>query len=104
MEIEPRIYFVNEKEVHMVGDSVGVCWNLTEEKKQIKGEDGLTYVAKINIRSGKPYINFVSIVKTGKGNFYEDEDSSVVGGIEVEFAKKIVDELKLAIEYISTLK
>ena len=35
MGVKPKIYFVNEREVHMFGDSVGVCWNLIEEEKRI---------------------------------------------------------------------
>ena len=103
MVIKPKIYFVSEREVHMVGNSVGVCWNLEEAEKQLKDENEVVYKAKINIRSGRPYIDFVDIRKDGD-SFYVDEDSSVVGGIDVGFAKEIVEELKLAIEYITTLK
>lgn len=102
MEVKPKIYFVNEREVHMFGDSVGVCWNLIEEEKRIYIA-GVISPVKVDVRSGAPYIDFVWIRKRDE-EFYEDEDSPVAGGIDVEVAKKIVNELNLAIEYITTLK
>lgn len=103
MEIKPKIYFVGEREVHMFGESVGVCWNLIEEEKRLHIAGAIQPV-KVDVRSGEPYIDFVYIRKDNEGNFYEDEDSSVAGGINTALAKEIVKELKLAIEYIATLK
>lgn len=102
--MKPKIYILDEseKEVHMFGNSVGVCWNLEEDEKHLKGKDGIVYKAKVKIRSGDPYIDFVNI-RERDGEFYEDEDSSVAGGISIEFAKKILGELQLALEYIESL-
>lgn len=92
------------RELHMVGDSVAVCWNVKRSEKEIKGEDGLTYKAEIWTRKDiDPYIDFVCIRERDNKEFYEDEDSSVAGGISVEHAESIKDELTKAIEYIKSL-
>ena len=85
-ETKPKIYFVEGKEVHMVGDYVGVCWNLDAE----------------NNREGDPYINFVWI-RENDGKVWEDEDSSIAGGIDFELAMKLVDELQSALDYATQL-
>ena len=39
--MEATIYHLTKKEVHMLGDYVGVVWNTKRKKKTIKGDDGL---------------------------------------------------------------
>lgn len=92
------------KELHMVGDSVAICWNVKRIEKKIKGEDGLTYKAEVWERSGNdPYIDFVCVRERAEGEFYEDDDSSVAGGMSLKSAERIRDELTKAIEYLKSL-
>jgi hypothetical protein len=92
------------RELHMVGDSVAVCWNLKRSEKKIKGEDGLTYKAEVWERTSiEPYIDFVRILKNRDEEFYEDDDSSVAGGISLKGAERIRDELTKAIDYLKSL-
>jgi len=81
-KIKVEIFFVEEKEVHTVSDSVGVCWNLDDDGK----------------REGDPYVSFVQI-RERDGEIYEDEDSPVEGGMDFDWAKTILGELQLALEY-----
>lgn len=98
-----KIYQLSEKEVHMVGDVVGVVWRTETKTKQITGEDGLKYRAEVPVRDGEPYISFFNIREDRDGEFYEHDDSPVDGGISAEYAKKVADELLLAIEYLKTV-
>lgn len=87
-----------EREVHMMGEHVAVCWN-TKEKKFTLVKDGMTYRATENVRSGKPYIAFVWLREWPDG-WYEDDDNVGEGGMEPETAKEVRDELTLAIQYL----
>jgi hypothetical protein len=95
-----KIYFLREKEIHMVGDAVGVCWNIHHTTRTIKGEDGLTYRAEVPVRDDDPYIDFVTIREEEGDTPWEDEDSPVEGGMDVEYAEEIVQELQWAIAYL----
>lgn len=97
----PKIYHAGEREIHMTGSYVGVCWNTTKEQRQIKGEDGLTYYALAPVRDGAPYIDFV-LIRERNGEVWEDEDSPVDGGISINEAERIINELGWAVEYIRT--
>ena len=101
--IKVEIYKLSEKEIHMVGDCVGVCWNCASKKKKITGEDGLVYEAVVSTRQGDPYIKFV-ILREYTDGFYEDEDSPADGGFGQETAKSFAKELTLACKYIDQLK
>ena len=100
MDIE--IYHLAEREVHMIGESVGVVWNTIRKKKTIKGDDGLTYEAYTAVRNGDPYIDFVWI-RERDGEVWEDDDSPVDGGLGGEEALKLSQELVLAVEYLKTV-
>lgn len=79
-----------------------------EEKTIVK--DGVTYVARLSVPSGDPYIGFVSLrSQKGYGEWtnkdtnetvWIDEDDPVSGGISGEFAEQIRDELTVAIQYL----
>lgn len=101
--MEPKIYILDEKEVHMIGEYVGVVWSVTKKQKTIKGEDGVTYRAEVPVRDGDPYIDFISIREdnypNGDTETYEDEDSPVQGGLSVSTAAKIAVEIHEAIQY-----
>ena len=106
-----KIYNLDEKEVHMMGDYVGVVWPTEKVKKKLKGDDGLTYTAEISVRKTDaiygdtyPYIDFLDIREDSHeaGEFYEDDDSPVIGGIDVKQAMQIAQELASAIHYIET--
>ena len=96
----PKIVILDEKEVHLMGSYVGVVWNTHPERRQIKGEDGLTYRAEVPVRSGDPYIDFISIREYDNDTPVEDEDSPVQGGLSVDAAARVAIELTEAIEYI----
>ncbi|MDO8673080.1 MAG: hypothetical protein Q7O66_16855 [Dehalococcoidia bacterium] len=102
-EAEVTIYHLDEKEVHMVGDYVGVVWNTTELRKELIGPDGLTYRAKVKARDGKPYIDFVWIRGEGK-DAWEDDDSPVAGGFGGKTALQVSKELALAVEYLARVE
>jgi hypothetical protein len=87
------------REVHMMGDSVAVCWN-TKDKQTTEIKDG-GWTRTINeiIRTSEPYIDFVWM-REMDGMWYEDDDSPVAGGLSLRTAKAVRDELSLAIEYL----
>ena len=91
----------NGQEVLMMGDYVGVCWNVRKVEKSIKHEDGATYKAYKWERYPDmfPYIDFLDIKKDGKG-FFANDDSPFEGGLELEIAKKILSELSRAVKYL----
>lgn len=95
--------YQTHREIHMIGDYVAVCWNTKQEKRTIKGEDGLTYDAKVNVRChgpyDRPYIDFVTVLETDEG-CYEDDDSPVDGGISANAAEQIAQELIEAAAYL----
>ena len=98
------IYHLQEKEVHMLGDYVGVVWNTVRKKKTLRGEDGLTYEAYAPDRNGNPYIDFLWIREAEPdGEIWEDEDSPVDGGLSGEEALQGSQELVLAVEYLKTV-
>jgi hypothetical protein len=102
MSIEVIKYLFAEKEVHMTGQYVGVCWNLSQINKEVEA-DNTVYSAKVKVRSGKPYISFLSIREAGKGEYYEDNDSPIDGGIELQTAIVVKQELEAAIDYMNSL-
>lgn len=98
--MEPKIVILDEKEVHLMGSYVGVVWNVEKKQKTIKGEDGMTYRGEIAVRTGEPYIDFITIREDGEGEPFEDEDSPVQGGLDTKAAAQIITELYDAISYI----
>jgi hypothetical protein len=96
------------KEAHFPkgNNSVAVCWNIHKALKSLKGEDGLVYKAEVweRAKDSKPYIDFVSVREYEKEEFVESEDSPVDGGLSIDFAQSIADELYRAIKYVAFLK
>lgn len=110
MAEEPKVvvYHLAEREVHMVGDYVGVCWN-TKKVRQQKSiiENGVTYHAEVKkvVREGRPYIDFLYLRKDEfAGEVYADKDSPVEGGISAKFARQIAAELLVAADYLEQQK
>ena len=97
--MEATIYHLGEREIHMLGDYVGVVWNTKLQRKTFWGEDGLEYVAWLPARDGKPYIDFLWIRELD-GEVFDDDDSPVDGGIDAEMALQVSKELQLAVEYL----
>lgn len=103
-----KIYQLKDlkREVHMVGDYVGVCLRIESVKKQIKGEDGLTYTAEVwqyperKHAWDEPYIDFLEIRQGKDGEHFKAEDSPVHGGLDPKMAIKVAIELKQACDYI----
>lgn len=98
--VDVYIYQFDETELHMVGRYVAVRWNTREIKRKIKGDDGTTYTALVTERDHGPYISFVTLRESRKGEYYLDEDSPVDGGISASEAERVVKELTWAVEYI----
>ena len=97
-------YQLDGKEVHMVGDYVGVVWNTKQQKKTVKDDSGTVYTAYVQLRYGEPYIDFISVRHSSDvDEVWEDEDIPVDGGLGLDEAIKVSEELKLAIEYLSTI-
>ena len=92
------IYLFDEREVHMFGEYVGVCWN-TRIAKEVKREGDTIHKIEKQIRQGDPYIDFVYVRDNGHGA-YEDEDSSVAGGLTFNQAKMLIRELEEATAYM----
>ena len=87
-EVMAYIYYnTGERELHVFGP-VCVAWNLNREGK----------------RHGKPYIDFVIMHQTSGGDWYEDEDSPVEGGISLTTAKTVLYELGQAIEHLENIE
>lgn len=100
------IYVFSEREVHMMGDKkYGVCvaWNMKNQIKTLKDDQGTVYTASVPARSGEPYIDFTAI-RNADGDAFEDEDSPVRGGISPEFALKLAVDLQAAVEYLKELQ
>ena len=97
--MEPSIYHLENKEVHMFGDYVAVVWNCEQEKRTLKGEDGIIYRADVPVRNGTPYIDFISLQHDGE-EVYEDDDSPVDGGLNAGQALQVAQELELAARYL----
>ena len=99
---EIQKYILGDKEIHMMGQYVGVCWNLSKATKQVQVQ-GETFSRQVKHRTGKAYIDFVSIRETRTGEFYQDDDCPVDGGLNLQEAIVIKQELEAAIEYLSNL-
>lgn len=102
MPIVPKRVVVCEEqecEAHMMGDYVGVCWNIRMVKEPIEHQ-GRKVVVSVPHRSDKCYIDFKRIRESSEGEAYFDDDSSVAGGISGKAAAAISYELQLALSYI----
>lgn len=94
-----------EREVLMMGDYVGVCWNGRYVKKSLPSLPmHRSTIREWQRASSKPYIDFVWLREDPDGDPYEDEDSPVAGGIDVDVARQTANELIKAAEYIEALE
>lgn len=92
--------FTGSRFVHMVGDFVAVCSKASVVKRAVT-VDGVEYTAKVNTPVlTDAYIDFVDLRQDRGGEWYEDDDSPVEGGLAITHAQKVADELNKAIEYI----
>lgn len=92
---------VSTRKLEMVGDSTCVAQNHRQvEIDAPPGERRWKYEP-----SGFPYISFVSVRSVDEyGRAYIYETEPVVGGINLAFAKKIHEELGLAIKRMEELE
>jgi hypothetical protein len=107
--MKAKIYTLKDsnQEAHFPdgNDTVAVCWNIKQTTKSIKGEDGLTYKAEVWERQKvEPYIDFIALREYDKGDFVKDEDCPVDGGLSVNSALRISEELIRAAKYIKEMK
>jgi hypothetical protein len=102
---EVKIYNLTSREVHMMGEYVGVVWHIKSHKEV--SQDFLTGTKTTTekfYKSGKPYIDFLWIRHDDLNDeWYEDEDSPVDGGLSTQQAETIAQELLRAVEYIKRL-
>ncbi len=78
---------------------VAVCWSCDIEEKKII-QDGVSYKADVYVKKRESYIDFIGLREDHNGEVYEREETPVDGGMRVDFAEKIMNELNIAIEYI----
>jgi len=107
---EQKPVITGSREVLMMGDYVGVCWNGGYVKKDIYPAPVEKYcVMKVWQReptrwSPGAYIDFVWLVEDPDGEPYERDDSSIAGGLDTtKAARQVAAELIKAAEYIEAL-
>jgi hypothetical protein len=96
------ILHTREKEIHQIGSFVSVIWNTDEKAVKSIGPNGECVTTVTAVRNGKPYIDFPAL-RERDGTYYEDDDSTVEGGLRVENAEKVAAELLLAVIYLQLL-
>jgi hypothetical protein len=96
--MEPTIYHLDGKEVHMFGDYVAVAWNTRNEERREGGKRTITAV-----RFDDPYICFIWIHKGQNGGIWEDDTCSVAEGLSLVAAEQVARELARAIAYLRAL-
>ena len=91
-----REIFVESRELHFPDDNDYVCvgWN-TKTKSPPPGVPGEVKVE----RTSNPYIDFV-IIRKFQDTSMVGEDSPMAGGLMLNFAQKMHDELGRAIKYL----
>ncbi len=91
----------NGREVHMMGNYVGVCFRI--EKQTTRTREGnriITVDTWSKEEYPMPYIDFIRIGYDNKDEPYIDDDSPVSGGLSAKEADQIINELKMAVNYI----
>lgn len=96
---EPKIYYLDEKEVHSFGNYVAVVWNTDMVRKLVTDEHGKKIMADVQVRISKPYIAFITVLDYGNDGFREHSDY-ISGGHSWAQATKVAQELDQAIEYL----
>ncbi len=96
-------YWIDNREFFFPdgNEYTAVCWYFETKRDEVITKAKRT-VIESQMRRGKPYIVFADIRQFGK-EYYLRDDTPVMGGLDVEFAKKIRDELDRAIEYMKSL-
>ena len=99
--MDVRKYMASERSVHYpYGNKwVAVVWNC-KTKIHTLTRDGVSCQAFIPEPTGQPYIDFVWVNAENENDVWIDEDSTVAGGIDINYAKEIRKELANAIKYL----
>lgn len=100
--MKPKVYYLPNtgREVHMVGEYVGVCWSTRTTHDTIMHRGKPVRVPVVS-RSGDPYIDFPWVRQGSEGDYYEDDDKSVDPcEFLPEGARQLANELLLAAAYI----
>lgn len=105
---EPKLYQLEDKDVLMFGDSVGLAWYVTivEEKQTVTVGDNTYFGATVKRREYDrplPHIDFFWLRQDENGEWYEDEDSPVAGGLSLADARAVAAELTAACDYLDGL-
>jgi len=103
MPVESQgIYDVGHREVHMIGDNVGVCWNLHRVTLP-EGSDSTGQAVNVTrkVRQEPGYIDFVWMRQDGDGTWYQDEDTIAGAGLTPIQAVNLAGELHLAAQYLT---
>lgn len=103
--IQPVIwqFAEDEKEIHMMGDFVGVVWALRERSYLVNPNDpqNKSMYTKVE-RVGKPYISF-PVIRDDYDPPFLDEDKSIAGGLSKEQSAQVARELLMAVEYLEQI-
>jgi DNA-dependent RNA polymerase auxiliary subunit epsilon len=93
------------KAVRMIGDWVGISWRTHEITKTLTVNHE-TFTAKVTeiVDKKDANIEFINIRQDRDGEWYEDEDNYITDWLTVAHARKIVEELQAAIEYVEKVK
>lgn len=95
--MEPKIYYLLEKEIHQFNFYVSVVWNTREH---VDREGGRRIVTQV--RDGEPYIGFPWI--RGEGDdVWIDDDKTISGGLTADQAEEVARGLLAAAAYIRSL-
>ena len=105
MPIVPTgIYDVGHREVHMIGDNVGVCWNLrTVTLTDETDPSGQHTTVTRKVRQEPAYIDFVWLRQYGS-TWCEEEGSVGAGGMSPHTALLVAGELQHAVQYLTDLQ
>lgn len=93
----------SEKEVHMIGGVVAVCWPVQKVREPILNEQGrrIGHTESWERTAHRPYIGFVGIHSEDNGFGIEDEDNIADYGItQPDEAEGLAEELRWAAQYL----
>lgn len=100
-----KIYFLkdSDEEIYMFGDYIGIVWDLEEVTKTTVNETGHRQKVTVYERTGEKYIGFPIIRGNTEEDYYLDDDKSIDGGLSLEAARQVAQELTSAVEYLESL-
>ena len=96
--MEPKVYFIDNREIHQFGFYVSVVW-ATEDREERQGNRRVVTTAR---DGDPPYISFLWIRNEDEETWI-DEDSTVAGGLRVDQAEEMAQGLLAAAAYIRSL-